>query len=278
MPETRRNHREWMQDRWRITMGRKTNAQSEKRSGAGVRAALGASVVLLMACVSALPASAQWFGRSYAPVIIEEDNLRPSEVARIIERMGYRQVARPRLVRDSYLVDATTRGGTRVRLVVDAFTGHVVDSFLAPQQVIPQQVERPRPHPPRERIVRAPEGEDESPARDGRPQVVPSVPRAEPPRQEPRPPTVVRREPMLPPQAPPSAAPAPRPPQPPQARPATPPAAPAAQPPVAQQPGTGTRVQPRRIDGAPPPPAPLDDAERFRREQAPINSVPPAAF
>lgn len=230
-------------------------------------------------------ASAQWYGRPFIfqnpPVIVEEDNLSSREIAAIVRRLGYRDVARPRFTGDEYVVDATTRAGTRVRLVLDAFTGHMIDSYLAPEaaprRVVRTEEPRPRAPVPTARPV-LPPSDAESP------QVAPRPPRAsETPRATPSNPTVVRREPLLPPQAspPPAVTPAPAPRPAPQARPARP----APEQPTARAPapapagvGTGTRQQPRVIPGAPPPPAILDDAERARRDEAPLNSVPPVGL
>lgn len=248
----------------------------------------GAGLATLMTLAS--PAAAQWYGRplfySSPPVIVEEDNLSAREIAAIVRRMGYSDVSRPRFAGDEFLVDATTRAGTRVRLVLDAFTGHLIDSYLAPEAA-PRRVARIEE--PRRRVVPA-EPQRSPPAGEGEsPQLAPRPPQAvAPPRATPSAPTVVRREPLLPPQAPIQTAPPATviPPvqrrEIPQAQPQRPqPRQPSAQAPAGSPPagvGTGTRQQPRLIPGAPPPPAVLDDAERSRRDDAPLNSVPPVGM
>lgn len=251
-----------------------------------VLAGAGAAGLLAMAG----PASAQWYGRPFIfqnpPVIVEEDNLSPREIAAIARRLGYRDVGRPRFTGDEYVVDATTRAGTRVRLVLDAFTGHMIDSYLAPETAPRRVVRTEEPRPP----VPVPTTRPVLPPSDAEsPQVAPRPPRAsETPRATPSNPTVVRREPLLPPPAspqqttpPPAVAPAPAARPAPQARPARP----ESERPTARAPapapggvGTGTRQQPRVIPGAPPPPAILDDTERARRDEAPLNSVPPVGL
>ncbi len=226
-------------------------------------AALASAFGGLLYAASAAPAAAQFFydapyhrphffrpffGPQFLrpPVMAEE--LTPGEVAAVVRGHGFRDASRPRFEDDVALVTATDRNGNRLRLSIDLYSGRIVEAEpLRPQ---------------RERLVqRAPD--QGAAVRRGVPETREDV-RAAPD----RPPTTVRREPMLPPQPqreakPPRATPPPRP----------------AQPPTAGV-APGTKIQPRRIEITPP--AALDDVKRPPAAAAPtgppINSVPPAAL
>jgi hypothetical protein len=186
----------------------------------------------------------------YQPPVLEEE-LSPRAILGAVHRQGFRNASRPVYREDVALVTATDRQGRRARLSVDTFTGRIVDlQPLAPER--------------RERLAQRAPGEGAAVRRavpDNRRET--SAPAERSP--APRPPTTVRREPMLPPQP----------------QQATPPRPPVTRPPTAEaapvQPGT--RAAPRRIDVVPPPAA-LDDVRppTVAPSGPPINSVPPAAL
>jgi hypothetical protein len=207
-------------------------------------------------------AQAQWF--TYRPPVIM-DELTPREVNQIVYSQGYRQPSRPVYRDDVVIVAALTPSGQRVRLVLDVYSGRIVDRLSAPQ-------ERPKP---REQVVqRAP---DQGPTIR---RTVPDV--SERARATPERPSTIKREPMLPPQPalPPQARPSPEKPAQEKLLPQKPiaaqPLAPT-QPPQASV-GSGTKAAPRRVDMVPP--AELDSATPAAKPPvgAPINSVPPAAL
>ncbi|MDB5558512.1 MAG: hypothetical protein JWQ36_1446 [Enterovirga sp.] len=82
----------------------------------------------------ASPAAAQWYGRSYnAPPppygYGEREYARPLARDEIVDRLedrGFEDVARPRFDGSVYVVEATSRRGGAVRLVIDAYDGRIL--------------------------------------------------------------------------------------------------------------------------------------------------------
>ncbi len=213
------------------------------------RAALVAGAFLTL---SVGVAQAQWFAPRtfYPPVVLDE--LTPREIHGRVQREGYSSPSRPVYRDDVVLVTAVEPSGRRVRLVLDVYTGRIVD-----RQAVPQ----PRP---REQVVqRVP---------DQGPTIRRTVP--EPTERSavtPERPTIIRREPLLPPQ-PPSASP-------PRGRVAVPekPAVETPRPPEAAV-GSGTRTTPRRIEMTPPAELDAPPVRQPVPSGPPINSVPPAGL
>jgi hypothetical protein len=216
-------------------------------------------------------AQAQWFGFGYhrgyhggdfwqpniyrpniyrPPVVMDE--LTPREVVNSLRARGFRDISRPVYQDDVAIVRAVNPSGRPVRLVIDIYSGRIVDRQAAPQ-----------PQPQRPQVVqRVP---------DQGPTIRRTVPDStEKTRATPERPTTIKREPMLPPQT--------TTPSPPKNRVVQPekPQQPA-KPPEASV-GSGTKAQPRRIDMVPP--AELDAPPEKPRAPVgpPINSVPPAAL
>jgi hypothetical protein len=83
-----------------------------------------------------LPAAAQWYGRSYrynAPAppygYGGPSYARPLPRGAIVERLedrGFEEVGRPRLEEDVYVVEATSRRGGAVQVIVDAYDGRIL--------------------------------------------------------------------------------------------------------------------------------------------------------
>jgi hypothetical protein len=203
-------------------------------------------------------AQAQWF--TYRPQVIM-DEMTPREVVHSVRRQGFSNPSHPQYRDDFVLLTATEPGGRRVRLVVDVYSGRIVDSRLLGHRSVQ---ERREPARPREQFVQRVPDQGATIRRN--------VPDSEQKtRATPERPSVIRREPLLPPQA----------------NPANPrqqqllknqnaPAAPKA--PAEATVGSGTKNQPRRIDMVPP--AALEDVPKAAAPApgAPINSVPPAAL
>jgi hypothetical protein len=82
------------------------------------------------------PAAAQWYGRPYGYGYgyppppgydpREADFLSPGEIVDRVEAAGFDVLGRPRYTGRDYVVEATTRSGARVRLVVDAVRGRIL--------------------------------------------------------------------------------------------------------------------------------------------------------
>lgn len=193
--------------------------------------------------------------RPYFPQQVHPaEEMTPREIVGAVSRQGFRDVSKPRYEDDVAVLTARGRDGRRMMLEVDVFSGRIVGG---------QALRQPPPER-RQLVQRAPD--QGAAVRRGVPEQrrdVRTTPDAAPGA---RPPTTVRREPLLPP-------------QPQQSRPA-PRTEPKPQPPTAQQAQPGTRTAPRRIDITPP--AALDDAAPVRPPAAPpgppINSVPPAGL
>lgn len=63
----------------------------------------------------------------YAPEIYDEP-LSPREVVLAVCAEGFAQISRPRLTRGFYVVEGTDVNGWRMRLLVDAYSGAIVDA------------------------------------------------------------------------------------------------------------------------------------------------------
>jgi hypothetical protein len=146
---------------------------------ARLRAGLGAWVrpLTAAACLAAgalealpTPAAAQFF---YQPFSyrwhVEPDILTPREIAGVVREAGFSRLSRPEYRGDVYVVDATDVDRSRVRLIVDAYNGHILRTIA---------LARPeRPRPPRD----VPPGVIELPPRQ-------QEPRRQEPREAARPP------------------------------------------------------------------------------------------
>jgi hypothetical protein len=213
-----------------------------------LRATLAACAVLF---VSTGMAQAQWFmpPRYYPPVVMDE--VTPREVHGLVRRQGYRNPSSPVYRDDVVIVSALEPSGRRVRLVMDVYSGRIIDRQAAPTRPREQVVQRvPDQGPTIKRT--APEPTERSAVTPERP-------------------TTIRREPMLPPQV--------TTPTPPRSRivqPEKPVASPVRPPEVAV--GSGTREAPRRIDMLPPAELDAPPAKPVAPVGPPINSVPPAGL
>lgn len=102
-----------------------------------------AAAALGLAAASATPAAAQWWERPYddgprepylynrPPPVFRgyERPLPPFAIVERLEHQGYEAVGRPRFNGSVYEIDATAPRGNRVRIVVDAFRGTVVERY-----------------------------------------------------------------------------------------------------------------------------------------------------
>lgn len=86
-------------------------------------------------CLAAAPASAQWYGGYYnAPPSPYGYGgygyarpLPPDEIVDRIEDQGFEDVRRVRLEGSVYVAEATSEGGIRTRVTVDAYRGRILD-------------------------------------------------------------------------------------------------------------------------------------------------------
>jgi hypothetical protein len=90
----------------------------------------------LLTAITAGPAVAQWFEgpRPYMynrppPIVREARPLPPYAIVERLEAQGYENVGRPRFDGSVYEIEATGLSGARVRIVVDAFRGNVVERY-----------------------------------------------------------------------------------------------------------------------------------------------------
>ena len=142
------------------------------------------SALLFMVGSAAAPAQAQFFGfwgarafnygpPTYAP------GISPGEIAGIVADEGMRMVTRPYRNRNAYVVDAQDQRGWHHRLIIDAYSGQIVQSFGQGQAVPPQiaQPEPPLASRPDHRLARVPEA----------PYVVPGIGAEDQPLAKPKP-------------------------------------------------------------------------------------------
>ena len=94
----------------------------------------------------AAPAQAQFFGfwgaRSFSFPPPGADAVHPSELPGIVADEGMRMVGQPYRNGQVFVVDAVDRRGWRHRLIIDAFSGDIVQSFGAGQAGAPPLPER----------------------------------------------------------------------------------------------------------------------------------------
>lgn len=76
-----------------------------------------------------------WRSRRGPRVVIEEDALTPGEVARVLRRQGLRPVGPVRRIGERYRVEVEDRAGRRLRALVDAYEGAIVN--LSQQAALP---------------------------------------------------------------------------------------------------------------------------------------------
>ncbi|MGL4638031.1 MAG: hypothetical protein ACRCWF_18780 [Beijerinckiaceae bacterium] len=197
---------------------------------------------------SATSSQAQWF--TYRPPVIM-DEMTPREIVHSIRSQGFRNPSHPQYRDDLVVVSATEPSGRRVRLLLDVYSGRIVDIRPLAHRSVQERREAPRP---REQVVQRVPDQGAAIRR--------SVPDSEQrARVTPERPTIIRREPMLP---------APQQKVTPEAQ------TPAKAPPQATV-GSGTRTEPRRIDMVPP--AGLDSAPAAPKPlPAPAPIIPPAAL
>lgn len=156
------------------------------------------SALLVVVGSAVAPAQAQFFGfwgartfgngpAAYAP------GISPGEIAGIVADEGMRMVARPYRNRNAYVVDAQDPRGWHHRLIIDAYSGQIVQSF-GQGQAVPPQYAQPEPAlavRPAQRLARVPEA----------PYVVPGIGPEDQPVAKPKPkaahkPPVVARAPI----------------------------------------------------------------------------------
>ena len=203
--------------------------------------------------LSTVSAQAQWFGHPYRPPVVY-DELTPREMAFAVVRQGYRSPSQIAYRGDFAAVNAIDADGRPVRLALDIYSGRIVNSTYLTQSP-------PKPRQKREQIVQrvpdqgavirntVPDASTKTRATSERP-------------------SIIKREPLLPPQGPVI----------PKKQLVTPekPAQPA-QPPQATV-GSGTKNTPRRIEFGPPAELDAPPLPQKLPTEAPINSVPPAAL
>lgn len=78
----------------------------------------------------------------YAPEIYDEP-LSPREVVRSVRSEGFAQISRPRLTRGFYVVEGTDVNGWRMRLLVDAYSGAIVDARPLRSTIMAEEPYRP---------------------------------------------------------------------------------------------------------------------------------------
>lgn len=239
-------------------------------------------------------ASAQYYGYDDAPYLEQRFGygyryapprppaaIPPRAASRIAARdFGLVQIDRTVTTRSAYVVDGRTRTGSRVRLIVDPYSGQVLDEIV---------LQRPARSAPR--VARTDPREEVKPRTPGRAQQPPERPATlKPPGQATAPATVVPPSPA----APPRVAPAPVPERPPAAAtapatvippaPAAPPRVeptPAPEKPPAEATAPATEVPPSpvappRVEPAPAPDAPPAEASAPATQPLPAPAVPPA--
>lgn len=141
-------------------------------------------LTLVLACtgLAAVPASAQdgrYRGYGWSERFIEVEpgpggRLPPRIVGRIVNRNGMVRVDRIRLAGDAYVIDGLDRSGRRLRLVMDAYDGVVLDRAVA---LTPVERPAPRRAPA---IVRSPVPVEPRPPRATPKNPTPVAVRAEP--------------------------------------------------------------------------------------------------
>ena len=144
------------------------------------------SALLLMGGSAVAPAQAQFFGfwgaRSFSNGPAYAPGISPGEIAGIVADEGMRMVARPYRNRNAYVVDAQDQRGWHHRLIINAYSGQIVQSFGQGQALPPQLDPSGLPlasRPDHQRLARVPEdpyvvpgiGEEDQPVAKPKPKV-----------------------------------------------------------------------------------------------------------
>ena len=156
------------------------------------RAFLAGATIVTGLAASALPAHAQLFGYfgyrpfSYAPPV--DQGISPREVRAIVADEGMRLTGRPFRNGNVWVADAVDERGWTHRLIINAYSGDIVQSFGRGQPV-PPRLAAPDAPPPQRQIARAVPGE---------PYVIPGIGGGDPPLAKPAPkPKAARKPPVV---------------------------------------------------------------------------------
>ena len=155
------------------------------------------SALLIASGLAVAPAQAQFFGfwgaRAFSNGPAYAPGISPGEIAGIVADEGMRLVARPYRNRNAYVVDAQDQRGWNHRLIIDAYSGQIIQSF-GEGQILPPQAAPPMPplaSRPGQRLARMPEAPYVVPGIGGEDQPV-AKPKPKPARKAP----VVARAPV----------------------------------------------------------------------------------
>lgn len=155
------------------------------------------SALLIAGGSAVAPAQAQflgfWGARPFSNGPAYAPGISPGEIAGIVADEGMHLVARPYRNRNAYVVDAQDQHGWNHRLIIDAYSGQIIQSFGQGQALPPQLAppEPPLPSRPGQRLARVPEAPYVVPGIGGEDQPV-AKPKPKPARQRP----VVARAPV----------------------------------------------------------------------------------
>lgn len=125
------------------------------------RQLLAGGAILAVAIGATCPAQAQVFGffgyRTFGVSAAPNQGISPRDVAGIVADEGMRLVSRPHRNGNVFVADAVDQRGWEHRLIIDAYSGDIVQSFGrgqgVPQQFAPQPL--PAPVAPPRRLARA---------------------------------------------------------------------------------------------------------------------------
>lgn len=135
----------------------------------------------LLVLAAATPASAQYY-RYDAPSPPSYGNrIHPQHIEEMVRSLGYQPVAEPRPRGPLWVTHAVDRSGQQVRVLIDGYTGRVVDvlrrpvppqnvSLVPPPNFPPSDTRVPNAYPPQARAPQSDYQDDDGPDYDYRPQ------------------------------------------------------------------------------------------------------------
>lgn len=115
--------------------------------GRRARALLAGCALGTAVLAGASPASAEWYIRwpwGHSP-FFGEARMPPRAVVASLQRRGFNPMGRPRSAGSTYVVDARNPRGDRVRLVVDAYDGQIIDRARVAEVIVPPRDVGPDP-------------------------------------------------------------------------------------------------------------------------------------